>query len=271
MSRRDSRSMPSPTNISKLPLSVLAAAALVALPAAAYEAVQVSDGGSIKGKVLYQGEIATKKIIPTKDAETCGAMREEPLIVVGSDKGVQDAVVYLKEVQKGAALANPAKKPEINNHNCQFEPHVQAIPVGSIVIVNSDPVMHNTHGFFGKQTVFNQALPTQGMRIEKPVKKPGMMRVECDTHGWMLGWVYAAEHPYYAVTKKDGTAGLVHPRRLAGGRGPDRGAGHCKAQGSDAADDRAEERDGAESRSEEEVSAGRAPGCPAGLGREDDG
>jgi len=205
MSRGDSRSMPSPTNISKLPLSVLAAAALLALPAAAYEAVQVSDGGSIKGKVLYQGEIATKKIIPTKDAETCGAMREEPLIVVGSDKGVQDAVVYLKEVQKGAALPNPAKKPEINNHNCQFEPHVQAIPVGSIVIVNSDPVMHNTHGFFGKQTVFNQALPTQGMRIEKPVKKPGMMRVECDTHGWMLGWVYAAEHPYYAVTKKDGT------------------------------------------------------------------
>ena len=127
MSRRDSRSMPSPTNISKLPLSVLAAAALLALPAAAYEAVQVSDGGSIKGKVLYQGEIATKKIIPTKDAETCGAMREEPLIVVGSDKGVQDAVVYLKEVQKGAALPNPAKKPEINNHNCQFEPHVVAI------------------------------------------------------------------------------------------------------------------------------------------------
>src|SRR2546422_600805 len=115
MSRRDSQSRPSARSISMLSLSVLAAG-LLALPAAAYEAVQVSDGGSIKGKVLYQGEIATKKVIPTNDAETCGDMLEEPLIVVGS---------------------------------------------------------------------YN--------------------RVECATHGWMLGWVYAAEQPYYAVTKKDGT------------------------------------------------------------------
>ena len=179
--------------------------AVVSLPAAAYEAVQVTDGGTVKGKLIYQGEVATKKIIPTKDNEVCGAIREDPLILVGPDKGVQDAIVYLKDVQKGKALGKPAKPPEINNHNCQFEPHVQAAPVGAIVIVNSDPVMHNTHGFFGKQTVFNQALPVKGMRIEKPIKKPGMMRVECDTHGWMLGWVYAAEHPYYAVTKKDGT------------------------------------------------------------------
>src|SRR5438309_6898583 len=179
--------------------------AFVSMPASAYEAGQVTDGGTIRGKVVYQGEVGTRKIVPTKDPEVCGGIREEPLIVVGPDKGVQDVVVFLKDIQKGKALAKPAADPVINNHNCNFEPHVQAIPVGSVVIVNSDPVMHNTHGFFGKQTVFNQALPEKGMKIEKPVKKPGMMRVECDTHGWMLGWVYAAEHPYYAVTKKDGT------------------------------------------------------------------
>jgi len=178
---------------------------LVGAPAKAYEAVQVNDGGTITGKVVYQGEVSTRKIVPTKDLDTCGGIREEPLIVVGADKGVQGAVVYLKEVQKGKALAKPAKSPEINNLNCNFDPHVQAAPVGSIAIVNSDPVMHNTHGFLGKQTVFNQAMPTKGMRIEKPIKKPGMMRVECDVHGWMLAWIYAAEHPYHAVTGKGGT------------------------------------------------------------------
>jgi hypothetical protein len=181
------------------------ALALIPSLAGAYEAIEVTDGGTIKGKVTYQGEIATKKIIPTKDKEVCGDIRDDPLVVVGADKGVQDAVVYLKDVQKGKALPAPATKPEIVNRNCRFEPHVQAIPVGSIVIVNSDPVLHNTHGFLGKQTVFNQALPMKGMHIEKPIKKPGMMRVECDAHGWMLGWVYGAEHPYYAVTQKDGT------------------------------------------------------------------
>jgi carboxypeptidase family protein len=179
--------------------------------AAAYEVVQVSDGGAIQGKVTYQGTVPTRKIIPTKDRETCGATRDEPEVVVGPDKGVQDAVVYLKAVEKGKALEKPTKKPEIVNHGCQFEPHVQAFPVGTIVIVNSDPVMHNTHGFIGKQkqTVFNVALPVKGQRIEKPLTKPGIMRVECDTHGWMLGWVYAADNPYYAVTGKDGTFSIT--------------------------------------------------------------
>lgn len=177
--------------------------------AAAYETVQVSDGGTIQGKVTYQGTVPMKKIIPTKDRETCGATRDEPEIVVGPDKGVQDAIVYLKHVEKGKALEKPAKKPEIVNHGCKFEPHVQAFPVGTVVIVNSDPVMHNTHGFFGKQTAFNVALPVKGQRIEKPLTKPGIVRVECDTHGWMLAWIYAADNPYYAVTRKDGTFSIA--------------------------------------------------------------
>jgi hypothetical protein len=186
-------------------IAFLAALAAFPLRAAAYEVVAVTDGGSIKGKVVYQGATSMKKIVPTKDQATCGDVREEPDIVVGPGKGVQDAVVFLKGVQKGKALEKPAKKPELNNMKCNFVPHVQAVPVGTIVVVNSDPVMHNTHAFSGKQTVFNVALPVKGQRVEKPMNKPGINRVECDTHGWMLGWVFAAENPYYAVTQKDGT------------------------------------------------------------------
>lgn len=191
----------------RIPSSFLAFLVTVAIPASstAYEVAPVSDGGTIAGKVTFGGTVPTKKIIPTKDKETCGDIREEPEVVVGADKGVLDAVVYLKNVQKGKAWEKPAQKPEIVNKNCRFVPNVQALPVGTIVIVNSDPVMHNTHGFHGKATVFNVALPVKGQRIEKPIKKPGLMRVECDTHGWMLAWVYGADHPYYAVTQKDGT------------------------------------------------------------------
>jgi hypothetical protein len=183
---------------------LLAAVIAVPLHAAAYEVVPVADGGTIKGKVIYQGSVPTKKIVPTKDQATCGQVRDEPEIVVGPDKGVKDAVVYLKGVQKGKALEKPAQKPTIDNVKCNFEPHVQAVPLGTIVVVNSDPVMHNTHAFHGKQTIFNVALPIKGQKVERPMNKPGINRVECDTHGWMLGWVYAAEHPYYAVTQKDG-------------------------------------------------------------------
>ncbi len=124
--------------------------------------------------------------------------------MVGSDKTVQEALVYLQKVDKGKAWEKPGKPPEINNVKCDFQPHVQIIPVGDIEIVNSDPVLHNTHGFLDKLTVFNVALPNQDQRIKRPLRKSGLVRVECDAHGWMLGWILVAENPYYGVTGKDG-------------------------------------------------------------------
>ena len=92
----------------------------------AYEVAPVSDGGTLSGKVTFAGAVPTKKIIPTKDKEVCGDIREEPEIVVGADKGVTDAVVYLKAVEKGKAWQKPAQKLEIVNKNCRFVPNVQA-------------------------------------------------------------------------------------------------------------------------------------------------
>src|SRR5438876_7972938 len=196
--------------LSRMALAVLARTAMVAsapLPAQPYEAVAVRDGGAVKGKVLFQGSPPDKrKVIPTKDRETCGSgVREVDLILVGPDKAVQDAVVYLKGVGKGKAWERLSATPHIDNVKCDFKPHVQVIPAGDFEIVNSDPVLHNTHGFYGKLTAFNVALPNKDQRIKKPLKKSGLVRVECDAHGWMLGWIYVADNPYYAVSAKDGT------------------------------------------------------------------
>jgi hypothetical protein len=34
--------------------------------------------------------------------------------------------------------------------------------------------------------------------------------VECDAHGWMLGWIHVADSPYHALTAKDGTFTLTN-------------------------------------------------------------
>lgn len=194
----------------RMATAVLAVTVMVAgwpVPAPSYQAVAVSDGGTIKGKVLFQGSPpAKRKVIPTKDREVCGSgVREVDQILLGPDQSVQDAVVYLKGVEKGKAWEKAATIPRIDNVKCDFKPHVQVISAGDFEIVNSDPVLHNTHGFYGRLTAFNVALPNQGQRIKRPLRKPGLVRVECDAHGWMLGWVYVADNPYYAVTAKDGT------------------------------------------------------------------
>ncbi len=174
-----------------------------------YEAVSVSGGGTITGKVVYQGNVPIKKIIPTKDKEVCGDPRDEPQVLVGADKGVQDAVVYLKEVPKGKAWGKPDKTPVLDQEHCKFDPPVQVIRAGNIDIVSSDPVLHNTHGFYGRRTAFNLALPNKGTRIPVELTRSGMVRVECDAHGWMLAHIYIADSPYYALTGKDGSFSIT--------------------------------------------------------------
>src|SRR3546814_17564655 len=67
----------------------------------------------------------------------------------------------------------------------------------------------NTHGFYGRRTAFNLALPNQGQRIKADLTRPGLVRVECDAHGWMLAWIYVADSPYYALTGEDGSFSLT--------------------------------------------------------------
>lgn len=185
-------------------LAVIVFAATMSAPAQAYEVGPVTGGGTIEGTIVYRGDVPTTKIIPTKDVEVCGAPREEPLIRVGTDQAVESAVVYLVEVAKGKAWAEPGKLPQLNNIKCRFEPEVQAIPAGSLEVVNSDPMLHNTHGYYGKRTAFNLALPNQGQRIPVELKRAGGVRIDCDAHGWMEGWVYVVDNPYYAITGADG-------------------------------------------------------------------
>jgi len=191
-------------NIFIATLTAAVFAAALSAPARAYEAGAVAGGGTIEGKIIFNGDAPTKKIIPTKDVETCGEPREESLIEVGPDKGVRNAVVYLVDVAKGKAWPPQPKPPELDNLKCRFVPEVQVIPAGPLVVVNSDPVLHNTHGYYGKRTAFNMALPNKDQKIPTSLDRAGTVRVDCDAHGWMEGWIYVVDNPYYAITGADG-------------------------------------------------------------------
>ena len=171
-----------------------------------YEEVGVTGGGSVQGRVIYNGSIKKKTILPTKDKRVCGKVRKEPLILVGDGGAVKDSVVYLKGIGAGKPWPEMLlKAPVLDQIGCQFEPHVQVAREGSLDIINSDPVLHNTHGYYGKRTAFNVALPEKDQKVTKVLKQPGTVRVDCDAHGWMLGWVHVVDSPYYFQTGEDGT------------------------------------------------------------------
>ncbi len=178
--------------------------AVSALSAQAYEVKPVSDGGTVEGTVTYRGQVPMKKIIPTKDRDVCGDSREEPRIRVDANGAVESAVVYLVDVKAGKAWPEQSKPPVLDNVKCRFEPEVQVIQTGRLDVVNKDPVLHNTHGYYGKRTAFNLAQPNQDQVIPVDLTRAGAVRVDCDAHGWMEGWVYVVDNPYYAITGPDG-------------------------------------------------------------------
>jgi len=177
---------------------------MAATPAFAYDVSAVSGGGSIEGQITYKGPVQTRKIIPNKDVEVCGGIREEALIEVGPNQEVQNAAVYLVDVAKGKAWPPAAKRPELDNIKCEFVPHVQVIPAGPLDVVNKDPVLHNSHGYYGNRTAFNMAQPNQGQSIPTDLTRAGTVRGHLGAHGWMEGWIHRVDNPYYALTGADG-------------------------------------------------------------------
>ena len=222
----------------------LSGAVIAVSPAQAYEEAPVENGGTIKGKITYAGRVPTRTILPTKDQQVCGQMREEPEVRVGPDGGVQDAIVYLVEVERGKAWPAEAKEPVLDNKDCVFHPHVQAIPSGALGVHNSDPVLHNTHGFYGKRTAFNIALPNQGQTIDVDLERTraGAHRVRCARVDARLGVrgrqpVLRGDRGGWHVRDHRRAAGRVHPgrqpgiHRARGGRGRGRGWGDGRGAG----------------------------------------
>ena len=175
-----------------------------------YQEAAVSDGGAIQGMVVYNGSVKKKTVLPTKDKRVCGRVRKEPLILVGDGGAVKDSVVYLKGIGAGKPWPEMLTRvPVLDQEGCKFHPHVQVARQGSLDIINSDPVLHNTHGYYGKRTAFNVALPEKDQKVTKVLKQPGTVKVDCDAHGWMLGWVHVVDNPYFFQTGEDGTFSIT--------------------------------------------------------------
>lgn len=178
----------------------------VAVPAMAYEAVEVNNGGGIRGKVTVAGKVPKDEIIEIDaDQEVCGTSRPAHKYEISSKGEVHNALVVVDDIKKGKAA--PKQDIVIDNKECYFEPLVGIAYNGAeFVVKNSDPVFHNTKLLLPTgQTVYNLAFPKQGQVIKKPVRKMGFINIKCNAHKWMWASVYASEHPYVAVTGKDGS------------------------------------------------------------------
>jgi plastocyanin len=181
---------------------------MLPLPGLSYEAITVSDGGTIVGEVTYAGDPpAPEKIDVTKDANICGAdPKVSPTLVVGANKGIKDVVASLPSIQKGKALGKPDKPPVLDQKSCEYHPYAQIIPVNTTLeITNSDDVLHNIKTKGGSKTSFNMAQPKFKRKLTYDFKNPEIVQVECNVHGWMNAIIVVEDNPYDALTDANGS------------------------------------------------------------------
>ncbi|MFQ5822583.1 MAG: carboxypeptidase regulatory-like domain-containing protein [bacterium] len=180
--------------------------------AGGYQAMTVTNGGTIKGTVTFAGTIPPKqKLEITKDVNVCGKMphyKED--LVVSRNKGVANVVVSITTLNKGKSMDVLGNKFELDQNGCTFKPHVVIVPTGTdLTILNSDGILHNIHTFSEKNTPINVAQPGFKKKMTQTFNEPEVIRVACDVHNWMDSYIIVVEHPYYAVTNENGNFELT--------------------------------------------------------------
>ena len=175
-----------------------------------------SEAGTVKGTVVLKGTTPElKKLAVTIDQYVCGKEKNPEDLVLSPQKGIRSAVVWLDRPPAATSGEALPSTNSMDQKECMFTPRVVVVPAGGKVdFLNSDRLLHNLHSTPSANPPFNRTQP-KGRTITISFSHPEIIRVTCDLHSWMRGWVVVADHPFYALTNG---AGEFELRGLPAGR-----------------------------------------------------
>ena len=155
--------------------------------------------GSVAGTITTTAKgVAPVRV--TFDQKVCGQELPNESIVVDGQGRLANAVVILTGVKRAAATNGL-----VTNDKCRFAPRVQIVaPKTGIRTTSKDAVLHTTNAQLENgRTLFNVALPIPGITITKAIGSAGNVRLSCNTHPWMRGWVVVTDEAA-AISGADG-------------------------------------------------------------------
>jgi len=177
--------------------------------------------GSLVGTIKYEG---TPKELPPlvaagdptlkpEDKAVCAAtaVPNESLVVNPNSNGLANAIIFLEKRPgniKPELASPPTEKVLFDQKGCRFLPHVLVVQIGQpLFVVSDDPIPHNTHTRPKRNPEFNKLIKADEREgVPCVYKKPesGPISVVCDLHTWMKAYHFPIDHPYWAVSDKDG-------------------------------------------------------------------
>lgn len=175
---------------------------------------QLATAGDITGTVTLKGTPPKEKdITPLKEDVNCGKFHTDMptthFYVVGAKAELADVVVSVQGVS-GKSTGAAAPPALLDQRGCEYMPQILAVQTNQkIQVKNSDPVLHNIHDLpnpdSGNEEHNNAQMPNGPDLTFSFAKPEDFLKFKCDVHPWMFAWVSIFDHPYFAISAKDGT------------------------------------------------------------------
>ena len=183
-------------------------AAVVAVLAASAIAFGGPSGGSISGKVTYEGTPARQKPIDMSKEPGCAAQHPTAIttetVVVGPGNALQNVVVYISAGAPDES-SPPTQAVTIVQKGCQYLPHVVPMVVNQeLKVVNDDANSHNIHPLAKINNEWNKSQPPGTPPFSEKFGKPEFIPVKCNIHPWMHSSFAVLKNSHYAVSGGDG-------------------------------------------------------------------
>ena len=184
---------------------------LLLLSLGLFAVTQFAQAGDLTGVISLKGTPpAEKELSPIKDDPNCsvsypGALPKTKFYVVDASGDLADVVVVLKGISAPSTGASAAPV-VMDQKGCLYYPQILAVQTGQKIIVkNSDNCVHNVHTVPKDNAPQNMVQMPGGADLTFTFDKPEpFLKFQCDVHPWMFAWVSVYDHPYFAVTDKDG-------------------------------------------------------------------
>ena len=194
---------------------VLVLASVHSAAQSSYQTITVNDGGTITGSVKWTGPVPKiPAILINKDPEICDPQgqkkRDLERLVISSNGGVANTVVFLKDITKGKAMDLPEEHQFLNQKTCRYVPHILVVPDnGTVHLKSSDPILHTVH--MSGASDYNLPFPFANQTVSRTMNREGTVDLRCNAgHVWMNAEMLVVPHPYYAVTDEDGNFKLTN-------------------------------------------------------------
>ena len=171
---------------------------------------QADGPGVVTGRVMFDGKPPIRTPLKMAADPNCkpGPESRSETIIVSGDGGLRNVFVHVTDGLGNAVYEAPATPVSLEQSGCRYEPHVFGVFVGQqVAIKNGDPTLHNVHAIPKNNQEFNFGQQNdKAPIIAKTFSQPEIgVLFKCDVHGWMHAYANVVTHPFFAVTKDDGT------------------------------------------------------------------